>query len=562
MASITRLLCLFASFTALLPVLQAQQLGALTVAPPPNHRLDIRWGEDIYPAEPVQELRFRNLPISQYRPITIDIHPPSGPIQTLDLQVPLEANRTVYYEMRLRPSGDYIAERGYAGPVVPSISEAPRGENLETYGTPTGRPGNPSLLELDWRTLTAWHRTVQGQLFQLRLQPINTPPGTGNPGGPGTGLSGAGYAGPNGCPQPVSPSEYNQQLQEVRGLQNDYARYTLVRSALERYCFTSIQVRGLLEEIGQERQRLELAEFAYPYVFDCENFVYVMDAFQFSNTARELDEYLQAHRGDCGNGQLPVFVDPQPTQPQPVLPPNPVPSYTGPIGCEFPSLPQSEFQAALQSVRSNSFASTRKTVALQVINRNCFTVRQVQQMVEVFDFESDRLEVAKAAYPHTFDINNYHLLQAAFSFESNVEELSQFVGQKPIGRPNPWVGAPGPYYAPAQPFPHQNPGFAPQGFAEAPTLQGPDWTNALRSVSSQDFARTQKQVASQLLAQNRLTTQQVQQLIDVFDFEKDRLEIAKQAYASCIDPQNYHLLYSSFEFERNVEELSQFVQQH
>ena len=47
--------------------------------------------------------------------------------------------------------------------------------------------------------------------------------------------------------------------------------------------------------------------------------------------------------------------------------------------------------------------------------------------MQLFNFESSRLEFAKFAYPYTFDQGNYYKLNDAFQFESSIDELNEFV---------------------------------------------------------------------------------------------------------------------------------------
>lgn len=45
----------------------------------------------------------------------------------------------------------------------------------------------------------------------------------------------------------------------------------------------------------------------------------------------------------------------------------------------------------------------------------------------LFSFEDTRLELAKYSYGYTYDIGNYYLLNDAFTFESTIEELDEFI---------------------------------------------------------------------------------------------------------------------------------------
>lgn len=87
----------------------------------------------------------------------------------------------------------------------------------------------------------------------------------------------------------------------------------------------------------------------------------------------------------------------------------------------------SDYQNALSSIQSKTFADTRMSVARQALKNHCVTVQQVKGMVELFTFENDKLDFLKHAYPYTSDKENYYTLGNVFTHESTVEELNEFL---------------------------------------------------------------------------------------------------------------------------------------
>ncbi len=104
-----------------------------------------------------------------------------------------------------------------------------------------------------------------------------------------------------------------------------------------------------------------------------------------------------------------------------------LPGYNGPVGCPYPMQP-GDFQSVKQSIASKSFDDTRLTIAKQVIASNCLLSDQVKEIMLLFSFEDTRLELAKYAYGYTYDIGNYYRLNDAFTFESTIEELDEYIG--------------------------------------------------------------------------------------------------------------------------------------
>ena len=112
--------------------------------------------------------------------------------------------------------------------------------------------------------------------------------------------------------------------------------------------------------------------------------------------------------------------------PQPVQQTYVLPGYNGPVGCPYPMHP-ADFQSVKQSIASKSFDDTRLTIAKQVIASNCLLSDQVKEIMMLFSFEDNRLELAKYSYGYTYDIGNYYRLNDAFDFESTIEELNEFI---------------------------------------------------------------------------------------------------------------------------------------
>ncbi len=127
-----------------------------------------------------------------------------------------------------------------------------------------------------------------------------------------------------------------------------------------------------------------------------------------------------------------TIVNPQIQQPiNPILPANnpPVyvmPGYNGPVGCSWPAN-QQDFQSMKSSIASKSFEDTKLQVAKQILNSNCLTSSQVREVMDVFSFESSKLDFAKYAYGYTFDIGNYYKVNDAFTFSSSIDDLNSYI---------------------------------------------------------------------------------------------------------------------------------------
>jgi len=93
------------------------------------------------------------------------------------------------------------------------------------------------------------------------------------------------------------------------------------------------------------------------------------------------------------------------------------------------AMTNNDFVQAKESLRREWFENTRLETAKQVIDRNYFTSQQVKEMVLLFTFENNRLDIAKYAYSKTVDKGNYFIVNDAFTFNNNKEALKEYIRQ-------------------------------------------------------------------------------------------------------------------------------------
>ncbi len=143
--------------------------------------------------------------------------------------------------------------------------------------------------------------------------------------------------------------------------------------------------------------------------------------FVFGTTGRA----MPPQGGNIQSGQININITNNNT---PVNPPGGVvPGYTGTIGCQPPVTPD-RYESMLQAVISKDFDEAKLRVAKQIIRQNsCLTVSQLMGILRLFDFDKDKLELAKLAYHYIYDIENFYKVNNVFDFENSVEELDKYI---------------------------------------------------------------------------------------------------------------------------------------
>ncbi len=115
----------------------------------------------------------------------------------------------------------------------------------------------------------------------------------------------------------------------------------------------------------------------------------------------------------------------------PIVPPAYTPGHCGtPTGYYEPmpvGMHPTAFGQLKNAVNNQWFESGKLQVAKQGIMSNNLTAAQVAELMQLFSFESSRLEIAKMAFANTIDKQNYYIVNNEFWFSSSVAELDQYI---------------------------------------------------------------------------------------------------------------------------------------
>jgi hypothetical protein len=86
-----------------------------------------------------------------------------------------------------------------------------------------------------------------------------------------------------------------------------------------------------------------------------------------------------------------------------------------------------EFNDLKDQLRKEWFENNRLQSVKFVVDKSSFTTAQVKDLMLLFTFESNRLDLAKYAYCKVVDQKNYFQVMDALTFSSSKEDLSRFL---------------------------------------------------------------------------------------------------------------------------------------
>lgn len=91
------------------------------------------------------------------------------------------------------------------------------------------------------------------------------------------------------------------------------------------------------------------------------------------------------------------------------------------------------------------------------------------------------------------------------------------------------------------------------------TMNAMTFTTFKNTVKSQSFDNSRIAMIKQQTQSNNFTASQIKELCDLLSFDNGRLDVAKHCYDFCVDPQNYFVVYGTFDFDSNVKELTKYI---
>lgn len=88
------------------------------------------------------------------------------------------------------------------------------------------------------------------------------------------------------------------------------------------------------------------------------------------------------------------------------------------------------FDQLLSMVKRTNFDSGKTKLLNSALSTNKISTSQLAALMKTFDFDSPRLQLAKSAYDSVVDKQNYFKVTEVFDFDSNKNELMDYIGKK------------------------------------------------------------------------------------------------------------------------------------
>jgi hypothetical protein len=91
------------------------------------------------------------------------------------------------------------------------------------------------------------------------------------------------------------------------------------------------------------------------------------------------------------------------------------------------AIADNEFNRVLDNISKERGENNMVKSATQIINVNFFTSEQVKEMLQLFSFENNKLDLAKLAYDKTVDQRNFSVVNDVFSYSNSKDDLARYI---------------------------------------------------------------------------------------------------------------------------------------
>lgn len=168
---------------------------------------------------------------------------------------------------------------------------AQTGVNVRDGGNQQGNMNMNTNMTVSQTSTSTSTTTTSGNANNM-TRPDNTPRNN-NPEIQDRNINQPKPANANGCYSAMAPDAFTSAKTSISSKSFEDTKLTTAKQIAGSNCLSSMQVKEIMGLFSFEDSRLEFAKYAYGRVVDKNNFFMVNDAFKFSSSVDDLNEFLQ-----------------------------------------------------------------------------------------------------------------------------------------------------------------------------------------------------------------------------------------------------------------------------
>ena len=88
---------------------------------------------------------------------------------------------------------------------------------------------------------------------------------------------------------------------------------------------------------------------------------------------------------------------------------------------------EGDFQASTVAISNAPFDGIKLSQAKKVVESHCLYCRQIVELMYILSSESSRLTLAKDAYKHCYDVEDYNQVKDALNSSRSKDDLDRYI---------------------------------------------------------------------------------------------------------------------------------------
>ncbi|NMH87881.1 DUF4476 domain-containing protein [Flavivirga algicola] len=330
--------------------------------------------------------------------------------------------------------------------------------------------------------------------------------------------------------QAISHEKHKKFIVSMKSNKNRDVRYNSAIHYFTNEWHTTFQLQDVCYYMPNDQIKYELCLAAYPKVIDKNNFFNIYDSFATFSHAIKLYHNTQAK-----DGSLEFENHPDRDYASIVFPNSD--GYIGLTGvnCNLP-MAQNDFNYFFDSLLFDSNDNQRLDFLKQQVTSHCFSTAQIMKLGLELQLEKNRLTFLKFALDKCFDIENFIESTQLISHTYYKDDLKVFIEDYLI------------FISPVTDHPNNNCYINDEAFLQV-----------LISIKDQIFSDKQKEMAKKNIEKKCFSMEQLLEIVSIFKFDKDRLEIIKFLYDYAPFPDKMYVFRNKLKFLNSKQKLDKFL---
>ncbi|MFP4023815.1 MAG: DUF4476 domain-containing protein [Thiohalospira sp.] len=334
------------------------------------------------------------------------------------------------------------------------------------------------------------------------------------------------------CNKPLSTQHFQQRYEQIQARTTDNSKLQLASQIVKSFCFSSEQIKEIALLFENDNTRLQFTKVAYNNTTDKENFYEVYDAFIYYSAVFRLHDYINKNTQepsqeiiqeettsiDFPNYNYPDFTN-----------------YRGQENCDR-YISERNFNYIINQINKADNEEEKLSKAKTLIQDNCIPTAFLMKMGSLFSSENNKYEFAKYALQSVYDIDQYIEMQQIFSTPRSRSNFADFLarGQSASNDLNS---------------------------SSECTVNNNDYNTILNSLKRESYNSTKLKLAKSIIEDKKcLSATQIKGIVDLFDYENSRLEIAMLGFDFTKDTKDYYSIVSqALGFENSKRRLLDYI---